>query len=43
MKKIILVFFLAFIFMPEKTFSLTYEKQNVVSDIGDVGKGNKEA
>jgi hypothetical protein len=43
MKKIILVFFLAFVFIPEKTFSLTYEKHNVVSDIGDVGKGNTEA
>ena len=42
MKKIILVFFLAFVFIPEKTFSLTYEKHNVVSDIGDVGKGNTE-
>jgi len=43
MKKIILVFFLAFVFIPEKTFSLTYEKHNLVSDIADVGKGNTEA
>lgn len=42
--KILLIILSTIIIMPSKAFPLTYEKHNtIISDIGDVGKGNVEA